>query len=84
MDRLETGLPGLIREHRNAWIVVAIVTVLRLVLIGQVGLGDDEAYYWEWSRRLSSSYYDHPPVVGRPSRVTFLRYLLFLPDPWPR
>lgn len=27
-------------------------------------LHPDEAYYWEWSRNLELSYYDHPPMVA--------------------
>ncbi|MFI5305206.1 MAG: glycosyltransferase family 39 protein, partial [Nitrospiria bacterium] len=33
-------------------------------MIGQVGLGDDEAHYWMWSKHLDWSYYDHPPMVS--------------------
>jgi uncharacterized membrane protein len=37
---------------------------LRLFLSAKLGLGDDEAYYWDWSRRLSLSYFDHPGMVA--------------------
>lgn len=37
---------------------------MRLLLIGQVGLGDDEAHYWMWSKHLDWSYFDHPPMVA--------------------
>jgi 4-amino-4-deoxy-L-arabinose transferase-like glycosyltransferase len=40
------------------------VTLLRLFIIGNLGLGDDEAYYWDWSRYLSLSYFDHPPLIA--------------------
>jgi 4-amino-4-deoxy-L-arabinose transferase-like glycosyltransferase len=33
-------------------------------MIGAVGLGDDEAHYWMWSKNLDWSYYDHPPMVA--------------------
>jgi len=48
------------------WLIVAIVAmaVFRFVLGARVGLGDDEAYYWEWSRHLELSYYDHPAMVA--------------------
>jgi 4-amino-4-deoxy-L-arabinose transferase-like glycosyltransferase len=46
-----------------AWIFVAVWTALRLVLIGVVELGDDEAYYWHVATRPSLVFYDHPPVV---------------------
>jgi 4-amino-4-deoxy-L-arabinose transferase-like glycosyltransferase len=54
----------LITAHPRAWTVVLLLTLARLVLSAQVGLGDDEAYYWDWSRRLDWSYYDHPPMVA--------------------
>lgn len=41
-----------------------LLFVLRLVLSGAVGLGDDEAYYWDWSRTLQASYYDHPGMTA--------------------
>lgn len=45
------------------------VTILRLLYSGSLTLDPDEAYYWEWSRHLALSYYDHPPLVA---------YLIFL------
>ena len=36
----------------------------RLVLAALVPLTNDEAYYWEWSRRLSAGYFDHPPAIA--------------------
>lgn len=46
-------------------ITLAIVIItIRLVLSGWLGFGDDEAYYWEWSRDLAWSYYDHPAMVA--------------------
>ena len=44
--------------------LTVLMTVLRLVLAAKLGLGDDEAYYWEWSRRLALSYFDHPAMVA--------------------
>ncbi len=33
----------------------------------------DEAYYWDWSRHLSLSYYDGPPLMAYLIRIsTFL------------
>ncbi len=40
------------------------MTILRAILSAKLGLGDDEAYYWEWTRRLELSYYDHPAMVA--------------------
>ncbi|MEO8669173.1 MAG: glycosyltransferase family 39 protein [Bauldia sp.] len=50
------------------------MTFVSLVVLGFVAahllaaafanLVPDEAYYWLWSRHLSASYYDHPPMVA--------------------
>jgi 4-amino-4-deoxy-L-arabinose transferase-like glycosyltransferase len=50
--------------RRAAFLWLAALTILRLVFVAFVGLGDAEAYYWTWSRHLDLSYYDHPPMVA--------------------
>ncbi|MEA3246785.1 MAG: hypothetical protein U9Q74_11580, partial [Gemmatimonadota bacterium] len=45
------------------WIVAAALLV-RLALAAVVPLFPDEAYYWEWSRRLAAGYFDHPPAIA--------------------
>jgi hypothetical protein len=47
-----------------AWSVVALVTALRAAFAASLPLTGDEAYYWEWSRRLAAGYADHPPAVA--------------------
>ena len=49
---------------RIAWIVVVATTIVRLVVAARLPLSGDEAYYWEWSRRLAFGYVDHPPMVA--------------------
>ncbi|MGB8657523.1 MAG: glycosyltransferase family 39 protein [Candidatus Zixiibacteriota bacterium] len=44
--------------------LILIFTLVRLFVIGNLGLADDEAYYWDWSRHLSLSYFDHPPLIA--------------------
>ena len=44
--------------------LIGLITILRIWVASQVGLGDAEAYYWAWSRYLDLSYYDHGPVVA--------------------
>ena len=46
------------------WLATLGLTLLRLWLALWVPLGDDEGYYWVWSRHLAASYYDHPPMVA--------------------
>ncbi|MBI5637362.1 MAG: glycosyltransferase family 39 protein [Nitrospinae bacterium] len=43
---------------------IASFTALRLAASGSFELALDEGYYWVWSRHLSLSYYDHPPMVA--------------------
>ena len=48
----------------HALAILAVAAVLRLVLAAVVPLFPDEAYYWEWSRRLAGGYFDHPPMIA--------------------
>ncbi|MHB0949338.1 MAG: glycosyltransferase family 39 protein [Gemmatimonadaceae bacterium] len=52
------------RAWRDAWLILATALLLRLVLAARVPLVQDEAYYWEWSRRLAGGYFDHPPAIA--------------------
>lgn len=55
------------RASRTAiavWGAVLLVTVLRAIFDATLPLTGDEAYYWEWSRRLAAGYVDHPPAVA--------------------
>lgn len=49
---------------------LALVALSRLLWIGRPTLVRDEAYYWEWSRRLGLGYFDHPPLVALVIRAT--------------
>ncbi len=44
--------------------VILFLTLVRLYLSMSIGLHPDEAYYWEWSRKLDLSYYDQGPGVA--------------------
>lgn len=59
---------GVSDRERRAWLAAVIVTVLatliRLLFAARLPLFPDETYYWEWSRRLSSGYFDHPPMIA--------------------
>lgn len=45
-------------------LIIAALTVFRLVALQHIELVPDEAYYWLWSRVPSSGYYDHPPMIA--------------------
>jgi 4-amino-4-deoxy-L-arabinose transferase-like glycosyltransferase len=48
------------------WIIAFLILsyLVRLVLIAWLPLAPDESYYWHWSKHLSLSYFDHPPMVA--------------------
>ena len=45
-------------------LTIALLICIRLVFIFTLNLSDDEAYYWQYARHLSLSYYEHPPLVA--------------------
>src|SRR5215469_368840 len=49
-------------EYRLALAILAGFFVARLVFAFSIGLGIDESYTLAISRRLSLSYFDHPPL----------------------
>lgn len=52
------------RLGRLTLAIVAAGLLVRVVIAALVPLLPDEAYYWEWSRRLAGGYFDHPPAVA--------------------
>jgi hypothetical protein len=52
------------RLDRRALLLFAAVTVFHVAYAGWLALSPQEAYYWEWSRRLDLSYFDHPPLAA--------------------
>ncbi len=57
------GLPWAERLEGPA-LLIAGFTLLRLLLAATTPLLPQEAYYWSWSRHLSSGYFDHPPLAS--------------------
>ncbi len=53
------------RKYKHyALYLIVLVALYHLFIIGIVGPGDNEAYYWTWSKHLDLSYFDHPPMVA--------------------
>src|SRR5579883_2982913 len=50
--------------RRRAALLLAGLTLVRLVMLATVRLANGEAYYAMWARFPSWSYYDHPPLVA--------------------
>ncbi len=46
------------------WTVIAVIFATRALAAFALPMTGDEAYYWEWSRRLAFGYVDHPPAVA--------------------
>ncbi|MCX7958013.1 MAG: glycosyltransferase family 39 protein, partial [Deltaproteobacteria bacterium] len=57
-------------RHIPAILIFSAILALQLLLIGEVGAGDSEAYYYSWSRNLSLSYYDHPAGIAFLIRIS--------------
>ena len=45
-------------------LLIIISTLIRLLLGGMTGLGNDEVYYWTYAKYPDWSHFDHPPMVG--------------------
>jgi len=63
-----SGTPAMAaRRPRLPWAVIAgiaAITLARLALAVRLPLGDDETFYWEWSRHLAAGYVDQPPAIA--------------------
>ncbi|MDT8406508.1 MAG: glycosyltransferase family 39 protein [Methylococcales bacterium] len=57
--------PGVVTPACLAWLL-GISAALRLgfIAVADLDLIGDEAYYWDWSRRLDFGYYSKPPMVA--------------------
>jgi 4-amino-4-deoxy-L-arabinose transferase-like glycosyltransferase len=52
--------------HRRTLILLGALLVIRLLFayFAPLDLVGDEAYYWDWSRRLDWGYYSKPPMIA--------------------
>ncbi len=55
-----------INWNRRFIILICLVTLVRLIYlaVSPLNLSADEAYYWDWSRRLAWGYFSKPPMVA--------------------
>jgi 4-amino-4-deoxy-L-arabinose transferase-like glycosyltransferase len=58
------GLGETVRIPRAVIVGVAAITLARLGIAAVLPLGDDETFYWEWSRHLAVGYLDQPPAIA--------------------
>lgn len=52
------------------WLLIAVMTMARLVIASNTNLGNDEVYYWTYALDLQWNYFDHPPFVAWLIRAT--------------
>ena len=44
--------------------LVVFFILLKIILSFFIGLGNDESYYWTFTKKLQWNYFDHPPMVA--------------------
>ncbi len=49
---------------RVALLFLLVLTIFKIGYGARLGLAEDEAYYWQWSRHLDLSYYDQGPGIA--------------------
>ncbi len=54
----------MLRLPRSVLWGLVFLTAFRLLVAAHLPLGDDETFYWEWSRHLAAGYVDHPPAIA--------------------
>lgn len=60
--------------QRAVWCFIALLTALRLTLLGTTDLSFDEAHYWMWSERLAPAYFSKGPGVALAIRVSTILF----------
>src|SRR5512137_818868 len=58
--------------NKKFWLFLTVITAARLVYAALLPLAPQEAYYWNYSRHLALSYFDHPPMAAYFIRLTTL------------
>lgn len=66
------------RNQHVIWAIIVFTLVItssifRAIIIANLDLTPDEAFYAQWARKLDLSYYDHPPMVAY--IIAFFTYL---------
>ncbi len=46
------------------WLLISLFLIGNVIALFAVGVHPDEAYYWVWSEKLQTGYFDHPPMVA--------------------
>lgn len=51
-------------QRKKFLFFLCLTLILRLIFSSFIGLIDDEAYHWSWTKELMLSYYDHPGMIA--------------------
>jgi 4-amino-4-deoxy-L-arabinose transferase-like glycosyltransferase len=62
--------------RKRVFILIAVFSLVRFFTASLLELGNDEAYYWLYSKQLQWNYFDHPPLVALWVRISTLNGLL--------
>lgn len=60
----------------RVWLLILGFSLLRFLLASMMELGNDESYYWLYSKQLQWNYFDHPPLVAIGIRIFTFNLLL--------
>ena len=67
MTSLTDSSPDALWNRRFAWLLAGVLVFrlgFMLFFTSQADLAGDEAYYWDWGRRLDWGYFSKPPMIG--------------------
>ena len=53
-----------INKRYVIYYIIIASTIIRCIIAANVGLDNDEVYYWTYALHLQTSYFDHPPLVA--------------------
>jgi hypothetical protein len=56
--------------QNRVFLLIVVVSSLKLLFSTTIGLGADEVYYWTFASKLQWNYFDHPPMVAWLIRLT--------------
>lgn len=58
-------------DRNRLLILLAVMTLLRVVTAAFTPMVAGEAYYWLWGKHLAPGYFDHPPMTGLIGALSF-------------
>ena len=58
--------------NKKFYLFLSVITAARLAYAALLPLAPQEAYYWNYSRHLALSYFDHPPMAAYFIKLTTL------------